>query len=197
MSAKDRLYWDTVYREALGVLDTYPPPDPLLFMYSPPPRPNDPEPPSALDLACGLGQNGLWLASQGYTVDLVDISRVALIAAQAEAAARGLRSVNFLQVDFDDASAAKLRPFAYDLVCATRYFKRDLITQVRAAVKPGGRIIYETWNVNYLTIEPELARDQLVEIGELSGIFADWNLLRHTDNGVMSQVVAIKPGVGF
>ncbi|MFN8528240.1 MAG: methyltransferase domain-containing protein [Anaerolineae bacterium] len=198
MAARDRSLWDSIYREMVAGLDTFPAPDPLMLMYSPP-LPRDPggEPPAALDLACGLGQNGLWLASQGYTVDLVDISRVALIAAQEEAGVRGLRSVNFLQLDLDTPEQNKIIPFTYDLVCLFRYFRHDLIAPLRASIKPGGRIICETWNVNYLDTDPDIPRDHLVEIGELSGVFADWHLLRHSDNGAISQVVAIKPGDAF
>ena len=32
----------------------------------------------ALDLACGMGQNSLWLARQGLVVDSWDVSEVAL-----------------------------------------------------------------------------------------------------------------------
>ncbi len=191
MSARDRVYWDTIYRDAGARAKPYPDPDPLLFMYTPPmTATGSSHDVLALDLACGLGQNGLWLASQGYVVDLVDISRVALMRAQEQAHARGLRNVNFLQTDLDQA---KLEPLTYDLVCVFRYLRRDLFPQIRASIKPGGRIIYETFNTNYLELEPTFERDYLLEEGELASYFADWQVLRHTDNGFISQVVAIKP----
>src|SRR5438128_2045223 len=98
MSARDRLRWDAIYRETQQVV--YPPPDPLLFQYTPPLA--DETERRAMDLAAGLGQNGLWLAAQGYLTDVADISRVALTRAQAEAVHRGLRNLNFLQLDLDD-----------------------------------------------------------------------------------------------
>src|SRR3954452_24760270 len=107
MSGQDRVHWDTVYRERAS--KPYPSPDPLLFQFTPPLR--EPQSATALDLACGLGQNGLWLAAQDYVVSLIDVSRVALTHAQAEASHRNLRSVNFFQLDLD---AAELKPEAYD-----------------------------------------------------------------------------------
>jgi len=187
----DRAYWDGIYRTMIDQGIPYPDPDPLLFMYTPP---TSQPPPLALDLACGVGQNGLWLATQGYTVDLIDISRVALFTAQSAAAERAIRRVNFLQMDLDSmAFEGKLDRAGYDLVCVFRYFRRALLPTLRAIVKPGGRIIYETWNVQSIEADPNLIRDELTEVGELAGCFADWNLLRHAENNGVSQIVAIKP----
>lgn len=199
MAARDRAYWDTVYRAYQAEAQEYPAPNPLLFMYTPPVLQTvDQESdnvPCALDLAAGLGQNGLWLASQGYSVDLVDISRVGLMLAQNEAAERGVRHVNFLQTDLDDSTPlafAEQRP-QYDVLAIFQFFRRDLIRDLRAAVKPGGRVICETWNVHALDVDTESTRESLLEPGELAGYFADWHVLRHADVNGMSQIVAIKP----
>ena len=75
MTAQDRTRWDQVYREQT---DAFPPPDPLLFEFTPPLLDATTEQ-RALDVAAGVGQNGLWLAAQGYVVDMIDVSRVALL----------------------------------------------------------------------------------------------------------------------
>ncbi len=195
MAVPDRAHWDSVYRHMSGSGTPYPDPDPLLFMYTPPVALTEP-PPLALDLACGVGQNGLWLATQGYTVDLVDISRVGLMVAQSNAAQRSIRRANYLQMDLDTAVfEGKLDRTGYDLVCVFRYFRRVMLPYLRAIVKPGGRIIYETWNAHHLGMDSDsnLSRDDVADVGELSGSFADWNLLRNRDNNGVSQLVAIKP----
>jgi SAM-dependent methyltransferase len=187
MSGQDRVRWDTIYRDRL----TTPPdpdPDPLLFQFAPPLR--DPGTATALDLACGLGQNGLWLAEQGYVVSLIDVSRVALTHVQAEAVRRNLRHVNFFQLDLDNA---ELEADAYDLVCVFRFLSRDLFPQIRAAVKPGGRILYQTFNTRYLATRPDMPSDYLLNIGELAGLFGDWRILRLSEPEEVSQLVAIKP----
>ncbi len=184
MSAADRQRWDTFYAGREN--QPPPPPDPFLFQHTPP---ADGEA-RALDLAAGLAQNGLWLATQGYTVDVMEISRVALARAQAEAAARGLRRLNFFQVDLDSTA---LEPDVYDFVCLFRYLQRSLFPQLRAIVKPGGRIVYETFNLNYLALNPDFNRRFLLEPGELSGMFADWQIIYSSERTHVSQLVAVKP----
>ncbi len=186
MSAEDRIRWDAIYRERAS--DAYPPPDPLLFDYVPPATPEQEW--RALDLAAGHGQNGLWLAAQGYTVDIMDISRIALLRAQAEMATRNLRSANLLPVDLD---TVELPANFYDVVCVFRYLKRDLFPQLRACVRPGGRILYETFNVRYRAIVPEFNPAFLLELGELAGYFADWKLLLNSHDKHISRLVARKP----
>jgi tellurite methyltransferase len=186
MTAEDRLRWDTIYRQR-GT-QPYPDPDPLLYEYTPPLAAASDR--RALDLAGGLGQNGLWLAEQGYTVDVMDISRMALLRGRAEMIARGLRNINFLQVDLDTAD---LKLNKYDLVCVFRYLKRDLFTQLRACIRPGGRIIYETYNIRYVDVVPQFNRDYLLEPGELAGYFADWKILHQAEIRHISRVVAVKP----
>ena len=123
--------WDKVYRERHK--QPFPAPDPLLLQYAPPTESG-----RALDLAAGLGQNGLWLAEQGYTVDVMDISRVALNRARSEMTMRNLRSVNLLLMDLDTLS---LEVNHYDLLCVFRYLKRTIWDDIKNAVRPGGRII--------------------------------------------------------
>ena len=188
MTAHDRLHWDSVYRERIDG-GSYPDPDPLLFQFTPPLRAGDTA--TALDVAAGLGQNGLWLAAQGYVVDLVDCSRVALLHAKAEATRRDLRSANLLQRDLDGAA---FEPQSYDLVCVFRFLSRDLMAPIRAAVRPGGRVIYQTFNTRFQEIKPGTNPHYLLGIGELSGFFGDWKLLHNSEPKHISQIVAVKPG---
>jgi SAM-dependent methyltransferase len=184
MSAQDRVRWDTIYRDQQHL--PYPSPDPLLLESVPPVVGEQ----RALDVACGLGQNGLWLAGQGYTVDLMDVSRVALARARAEMAIRNLRSVNLLQTDLDDL---ELDDEIYDLICVFRYLKRDFFGQIRGAMRPGGRVIYETFNLRYLEVVPGFNAAFLLEPGELATVFSHWQIIRSSDEGHISQLVAIKP----
>jgi tellurite methyltransferase len=186
MSGQDRVRWDEVYRE--NAVEGYPPPDPILYEYAPPVNADDEH--RALDLAAGVGQNGLWLAEQGYVVDLLDISRIGLLRAQTEAGERGLRNINLLPVDFDDY---ELEANRYDLVCVFRYLKRDFFSQIRRSVRPGGRVIYVTFNRRYLDVVPGFNSAFLLEIGELAGYFADWKVVHNWEENHISRVVAIKP----
>lgn len=186
MSHEDRTRWDAIYRQRSQ--QPFPEPDPFLFDYTPPVSPSEGR--RALDLAGGQGQNGLWLAAQGYTVDVMDISRMALARGRQEMVARGLRSLNFLPVDLD---AAELESGHYDLVCVFRYLKRELFPALRACIRPGGRLIYETYNTRYQDIVPTFNPAFLLEPGELAGLFADWKLIHASDAEHISRLVALKP----
>ncbi len=186
MSAEDRQRWDAIYRQHKQ--GSFPEPDPFLFECTPPATGQGEQ--RALDLAGGLGQNGLWLASQGYVVDVVDISRMALVRGRAEMVRRDLRNINFLLADLDDID---LKLNKYQLVCVFRFLQRDLFPQLRACIKPGGRIIYETFNSRYRSQRPDFNPDYLLNPGELSGYFADWKILHFTESDPVSRLAAIKP----
>jgi tellurite methyltransferase len=187
MSARDRLHWDERYRQYPD--DHYPDPDPLLFEFTPF-VPRDGRERRALDLACGLGQNGLWLSEQGYSTDLLDISREALRRAQEQAAARKLKNLNFLQVDLEEAA---LQNEAYDVVCVFRFLIRALFPRIKLAVRPGGRVIYQTFNLNYLNHKPIFNPDYLLQPGELLRAFEDWRVLHSQELDHISQIVAVRP----
>jgi tellurite methyltransferase len=164
MAAEDRIRWDGIYRQNNDSA-AYPPPDPLLFEYALPTalQASTREAYRALDLASGVGQNGLWLATQGYTVDLIDVSRVALLRARAEAERRQLHNLNILQVDVTAPQlAAHLLPARYDLVCVFRYLRRDLFPLLADTVQHGGRLIYESLNRRYLERVPQFNPDFLM-----------------------------------
>jgi 2-polyprenyl-3-methyl-5-hydroxy-6-metoxy-1,4-benzoquinol methylase len=185
MTAQDRVRWDQVYK---AKHDDFPPPDPLLFEFTPPVEEDTGF--RALDVAAGLGQNGMWLAAQGYTVDMIDVSRVALLKAQEEMGRRKLRTINLYQVDLD---TYEIPVESYELVCVFRFLARDLFPKLRNAVRPGGRILYQTFNTNYLETVPDFNPAYMLGVGELAGYFADWKILHNNDGKQMSSLVALKP----
>jgi SAM-dependent methyltransferase len=95
VAESDRIRWDRRYADPADRLKRGP--HPLLERYAP-----RGEGLRALELACGLGYNALWLAGQGYTVDALDISYAALRHARAEMQRRGLRGVHFIVADLDE-----------------------------------------------------------------------------------------------
>lgn len=190
MAAQDRSRWDSIYRKRIQQGD-FPAPDPLLLQFTS--AVADPAAevlPRALDLAGGLGQNGLWLAEQGYAVDVMDISRVALRRARAEMGMRNIRTVNLLQVDVDELA---LDVSVYDVICVFRYLKRNLFSLLKLATRPGGRVIYETFNTRYLTVLPDFNRNFLLERGELRAVFQDWQVLHYEEENHITRLVAVKP----
>src|SRR3972149_4449844 len=77
---------------------------------------------SALDMAMGTGRNALHLASLGYEVTGIDISRVAVERCRAEAKRRGLR----VEAVCADLESYQLPREAYDIVLDFYYLQREL-----------------------------------------------------------------------
>lgn len=188
MSVEDRVRWDSVFKRLVTL--PYPAPDPLLLQFTPPAQEEDHW--RALDLCGGQGQNGLWLATQHYNVDIMDISRVALNRARAEMTMRNLRNVNLLPIDVE---GLELEPASYDLICVFRYLKRNLFPLIKLATRPGGRIIYETYNIRYLDIVPGFNRNFLLKLDELTQFFDNWDILYSEEIDHNSRIVAVKPAL--
>ena len=99
------------------------------------------KPGHALDLGSGEGGDAIWLAKQGWTVDGVDISTIALARA-AEAGAEAGVTVNWLH-----RNITEWRPEAqYDLVSAQYMhlppdLRRDVFSAAAAAIRPDGSLL--------------------------------------------------------
>ena len=132
----------------------------------------------ALDLACGLGKNTLFLAKHGLDVDAIDGSVEALNRLQAFAQACELdEKIRLHQVDLDDYT---LPESAYDLVLVVRYLNRDLLPGIASALKPGGMLIYKTFNRNILKQRPGFNPAYTIETRELIDVFSMLEVI--TDN---------------
>lgn len=124
----------------------------------------------ALDLACGLGGNALWLAQRGLTVDAWDCSQVALDKLQQSATQRNL-SLTTRMVDLDDA----LLPLAtFDLIVVSGFLSRTLCPSISAALRPGGLLAYQTYTRERVDAFPAGPKnpDYLLLTGELLTLFS-------------------------
>ena len=93
----------------------------------------------ALDVACGSGRNALHLAANGYAVDAMDISGIALAKARERADAAGV-AVHWIETDLDRGDIAR---DAYDVIVVARFLDRPLIPRLVDALRPGGHVVYE------------------------------------------------------
>ena len=96
----------------------------------------------ALDLACGEGQNAIWLATLGWEVTGVDYSEVAIEKARARAERDGV-AAEFVCADLMDYEPS-LGTFELVLLL---YFhipsdeRRQVLAKAAAALAPGGTVI--------------------------------------------------------
>jgi tellurite methyltransferase len=147
----------------------------------------------ALDVACGLGSNALFLAEHGFSVDAVDISFPAVSRLHAEARVRGLDVACFV-ADLDEFALPCSR---YDVVTVFQFFSEPLISQIKSALKPGGTVVYATFNSRHTSVKPGFNPAFLIPPDALSRHFSDFDLLVHEpsagDHGNMSRLIGRKP----
>jgi len=146
----------------------------------------------ALDVACGLGQNSMWLARHGYSVLGVDLSLVALRRARAEARVqRVLKRTCFAQVDLDIWEPAAM---SVDLICVFRFLDRQLIDPLKRALRPGGLIFYETRHRGVLRSQPDANPAFLLRADDFLQWFGEWHTLYEVSDSQNAAIVARKPG---
>ncbi len=118
----------------------------------------------ALDVACGMGRHSKYLASQGFEVDALDISSVAIETLQ------NIPNIHPKEVDFDTYILPENR---YDLIVCIFFLKRELFPQIIDALKEGGILIYETFVYHPDNQQVPSQRSYLLEEGELEDAFAN------------------------
>lgn len=106
-----------------------------------------------LDVGCGLGLHAIELARRGYLVVGLDLS-LAMITRAAESAQQQGLKINFLHAD--------IREIAFDgafdaVICMGTTFgffdddaNRDVLSRLYAALRPGGRILLDCVNRDYV-----------------------------------------------
>lgn len=100
---------------------------------------------TALDVACGRGRNGLYLASQGFEVVGVDRDPEAIAFGKAEADRRGWA---FAPREVDLEGPHPLPGADYDLITCFYYLDRKLLPEMKRAVRLGGHLVYETFLID-------------------------------------------------
>lgn len=136
----------------------------------------------ALDVACGNGRNALFLASQGYTVDAIDIAASALALGRQRAFSLGLR-VNWVQADLD---SNPLSEAAYDLIVVSFYINRALAPSLVDTLRPGGALVYEHHLKVPQPVDGPTKPEHRFAPGELKRLFSRLEVL-HYEEGVFQE----------
>jgi SAM-dependent methyltransferase len=160
-------------------------PDPFLKTYAPLLLAEDLEGP-VLDLACGDGHNGLYLANLGLPVILADRSAEALDRAKTAAAGKGL-PVTFREIDLE-TGANPLEAEHYRGILVFRYLHRPLIPCLKKGIRKGGILVYETFTSEQARYGRPHNPDFLLQPGELSGWFRDWQVI-HSFEGLLEDPI--------
>jgi len=151
-----------------------------------------------LDLACGDGHNGIFLATKGLPVICCDISEQALSRVK-ELAAETRVVVETWHVDLEAEEVNPLPENLYEGILVFRYLHRPLIPRIKKALKKGGVLIYETFTIE----QPKFGKPQnpkfLLKPGELLEWFENWEIVyafegvKEGPKRAVAQVVCKKP----
>ena len=131
-----------------------------------------------LDLACGDGHNGLFLASKGLPVILADRSDDALARAKELAMEAGLEPT-FRKVDLEEGEENPLPEETYGGILVFRYLHRPLIPCIGKALQEEGILLYETYTMDQPRFGKPHNPDFLLQPGELLRWFEDWEVIHH------------------
>jgi SAM-dependent methyltransferase len=94
-----------------------------------------------LDIACGLGEQSLWAAQQGYRVIAIDASDVAITALNSAAIRLGVRDrIETRVVDLDGGLPADVAN-GCSLVICQRFRDPRLYEQLVYMLRPGGVLV--------------------------------------------------------
>ena len=127
----------------------------------------------ALDLAMGSGRNSIFLAMNGYEVDAIDYSSVAVEKLQSFVKEQSLT----ITVKQADLTTFQIPDNAYDLIINFNYLERSLIPQIKKGIKQGGMLLFETYTIE----QPRYGRprnpDYLLKPNELLSSFSDLHII--------------------
>lgn len=130
-----------------------------------------------LDLACGRGRHALLMASAGFAVRAVD-RNPNVIAFLQETAGRMHLQVDAAVIDLETEPPPDLTASTYDVVLVFNYLHRPLFPALRHALKPGGRIFYETFTTRQAERGHPRNPDFLLRDGELAERLAPLAVVR-------------------
>jgi SAM-dependent methyltransferase len=144
----------------------------------------------ALDLACGVGAQSLWMAARGLRVTALDVSSVAIEITTEAAGAAGL-VVDATVWDTDAGLPAEAQDLA--MIVCQRYRAQDLYTEFVDRLRPGGVLILTVLSAVGLAGDPGPFH---APAAELTNAFADAHtagtvdvLLDHEADGQASIVL--------
>jgi tellurite methyltransferase len=145
-----------------------------------------------LDIATGKGRNAIFLAEQGFDVVAIDVSPVALDEARKRAAQKSL-SISWQQADLEQIELPKM---TYDLIVNFNYLQRSLIPQIKAALRPGGQAIFETYLIGQEAIGHPKNPAYLLGHNELLEQFRDFRVLWYREGKFSEgEATAFRAGI--
>ena len=139
---------------------------------------------TALDLACGRGANAIFLAENGLTVSAWDISASALEHLSSEAIKKDLE----IELEARNIFQRPPEPNSFDVITVSHFLERELIDNIRAAIKKDGLIFYQTFIKDKVSSTGPSNPDYLLDNNELLNFFKDWKVIFYREEGLLGNI---------
>ena len=143
---------------------------------------------TGLDLACGLGQNSIFLTKQGLKMYGWDYSTTGI-----EQMERHCRRQNVeVNQRCIDLTTTPWPSQTFDLICVTAFLDRTLCPQIVSHLNPGGILVYQTFNqvtdIEGENLNKPRRQQFLLGTGELLELFAELEPLVYHDEQEFAQL---------
>jgi len=169
VSKEDKIKWDKKYTQNRDLLKRETPSQFVKEFFNLAPNKE------ALDLACGGGRNTIFLAKNGFFVDAIDISTIAL---EELAKKANLNRVNLIEADLDNFNFNK----KYGLIIKTNFLDRELINKAKEQLVSGGIFIIETYVEDKINQKPNSNPAFLLKKDELKSFFDNkFEILKYSE----------------
>lgn len=136
----------------------------------------------AVDLACGLGGNALFLANKGLETTAVDISAEAIDRLEN-------RQHPLLKCVCQSIDSNNIGHNLYDVVVVSRFLERSLCDAMVGALLPGGLLFYQTFVSD--KADPEIGpgnANYLLASNELLTLFSELQVVVFSDEATVGNV---------
>jgi len=138
----------------------------------------------ALDLACGLGANAMFLAERGLDVHAWDVSSVALSLLKQQASQSNLK-ISMKQRFIEPNSLPKN---TFDVIVLTRFLDRSLCNAIMDSLKTGGLLFYQTYVRDKLDAGGPSNPQFLLARNELLELFKALRLVTYRENNLIGNL---------
>lgn len=139
---------------------------------------------SALDLACGLGANAVFLAKHGLKTCAWDISDVAINKLNVFAKSLSLE----IETGVRDVVSSPPSNSSFDVIVVSRFLDRLLTGALIDALKPGGFIFYQTFILDKQTDIGPSNPEYLLKTNELLKLFDSLIIRVYREEGLAGNM---------
>ena len=148
----------------------------------------------ALDVAMGNGRNMVYLAQMGFETEGIDISEERVASALALVEKKGVE-INARIANLEDDY--RIEENGYDVIICINYLHHSLITQIKAGLKPGGMVVYETYIIDQKQWDKHKNPKHLLQHNELLDMFRNFRCLRYREGilkpgHALASIIAVK-----